>query len=647
MKAKPVHELKDVRPQRGNVAVIFSLTSAAAVCLISATIELGRIASSKASLVAATDAAALAAKGEEVDKRDLGSELAREAAARSATQTFWASAPTKTQGVSNVSVGITWDADGSARVTARGHQDLMFGGVLGLSSIPLNATAVAAMDAVGDRALEVALVLDTTASMFEKDGRPTTRFTLMRVAAKNFVNRMFDTVTVPDRLRIAVIPWTTTINIRGEVPSQVWDNSAAPVRSTVDAGTRSLPAAPIDRSANLIESAATLNTQFAPVGWRGCISGNGESLTASDDAKAGMNWNAMLVPPRLDNGTVWKGVSVMGMCDKWTCTTPIPPPPKSPPPPPPTKTQGFLIPPKNPSSSFAFFGNLKTAVPATCVNNPYPCPVNSCPTGTPSFTNFYCLQSDVNGNRNTFFNFHGTRECLVAGGCQLQITTQLALGCVADYNEIAWNDAGGNWCSWTPKQTWDSFRRITGPNLNCPMPLLGLSANRTQVINTLDRLSPAPGGTHADVGLRWGLRALSPRTEWANFFQHKPPMEYGSGTVKKVMVLMTDGANEQAISFPGYWSCNDIGAPGCNGSPNRSTLDMRMQTWCSAIRETYKIELYTVAINVSDTEAINKLRTCAGDPNRAFAVDAADLAATFEKIAYDTSSGSPNLRIKQ
>jgi hypothetical protein len=179
------------------------------------------------------------------------------------------------------------------------------------------------------------------------------------------------------------------------------------------------------------------------------------------------------------------------------------------------------------------------------------------------------------------------------------------------------------------------------------MPLLGLSASRTQVINTLDRLSPAPGGTHADVGLRWGLRALSPRTEWVSFFQHRPPVQYGTEAVKKVMVLMTDGANEQAINFPGYWGCQESGQPGCNGAPDRSTLDMRMQNWCSAIREKYKIELYTVAINVSDTEAINKLRTCAGDRNRAFAVDAADLAATFEKIAYEASSGSPNLRIKQ
>jgi hypothetical protein len=219
----------------------------------------------------------------------------------------------------------------------------------------------------------------------------------------------------------------------------------------------------------------------------------------------------------------------------------------------------------------------------------------------------------------------------------------MATGCTADYNEIKWNNANGTWCDWVPKESWNSFRRITGPNLNCPMPMLGLSANRTQLINTIDRLSPSPGGTHADVGLRWGLRALSPRTEWASFFQHDKPQPFNSSGASKVMVLMTDGANEQAINFPGYWGCNESGAPGCSGSPDRAELDARMHSWCSAIRETYKVQLYTVAINVSDADAVNRLKACAGDPSRAFAVDASQLSATFELIARSTFS----LRLKE
>jgi hypothetical protein len=217
-------------------------------------------------------------------------------------------------------------------------------------------------------------------------------------------------------------------------------------------------------------------------------------------------------------------------------------------------------------------------------------------------------------------------------------------GCTADYNEITWNGTGGRWCASVAKTEWRSFRPISGPNLNCPMPMLGLSGNRSQLIDTIDRLSPSPGGTHADVGLRWGLRSLSPKPEWTNFFGHTKPATFGSGEASKIMILMTDGANEQAINFPGYWGCSDSNGPGCSGSPNRATLDARMLGWCKEIRETYKVELYTVAVNVTDNTAVNLLKQCVGnDSTRAFAVDASELTATFEAIARSTVE----LRIKE
>jgi Flp pilus assembly protein TadG len=637
--------------ERGNVAIIFALVSSVSLGVLGASIELTRIANTKASLAAAADAGALAAKREQADKASLGETLARAAGVTAGTKAFLASAPGSEQGVSNLQASVTWDDDGSSRLTGSGTQSLILGGIVGRSTVSLSAVGVAT--AGTDRRLEVAVVVDTTASMFQRDGRPTTRFTQMRSAAKGFVNTLFDTVTIPDRLRVAVIPWTTTVNIRSEVPDQTWNKDAAIALSPADAGTRSLPTNLVSRTANITETTSNLNTLFAPVGWRGCISGAGESLSANDDTKAGMSWNALRVPPRVNNATRTKGVSTPRMCDNWTgcpppppVPPPPPPPPKGPPPPPPPpppQTQGKLMLPGQKSESFAFLNFGTTVLNAACVNNRYSCPYLSCPAGSQSTTAISCSQNDNNGTRNAFFNFAGTQGCVTNGGCQWDLNLGTANGCVADYNEITWNNANGSWCSWVPRQTWDSFRRITGPNLNCPMPMLGLSANRTQLINTIDRLSPSPGGTHADVGLRWGLRALSPRNEWKDFFQHNRPEPFDSSTVTKVMVLMTDGANEQAVNFPGYWGCNESGSPGCSGSPDRATLDSRMQSWCTAIRDTYKIELYTVAINVSDSDAVSRLRTCAGSADRAFAVDASQLNATFEQIARETFS----LRLKE
>ena len=185
-----------------------------------------------------------------------------------------------------------------------------------------------------------------------------------------------------------------------------------------------------------------------------------------------------------------------------------------------------------------------------------------CPAGQPQRTGIDCWQEDNDGTRNAFFNAQNSQTCYW-GGCQGNLNTSTEGACVADPNEVKWNRDGGRWCPWVPNTDWKRFEPIIGPNLNCPMPMLGLSGNRQQIINTIDRLSPAPGGTHNDVGLRWGLRMLSPRDEWTGFFQHARPDPFNGANTSKVMILLTDGANQQAVDFPGYWGCSQAGAPGC------------------------------------------------------------------------------------
>jgi Flp pilus assembly protein TadG len=628
--------------RRGNVAIIFALVATSAVGFMGATVELSRAGSMKASLNAAADAAALAAKRAQMDTSLQGTSISQAAGAAAGQKVFGASAPGIDKGVSGTSATITWDSDGSSRVTATGTLNLMFGGFLGRSTTPIGAVGVATAGA--DKQLEVTMLLDTTASMFNTDGRPSTRFTQMRASAKTFVNTLFDTVTVPDRLRVAVIPWTTTVNIKMETPG-AWSNAAGVVRSPADYGTRVLPGTTIDRTANIRQSAATLTTQFAPVGWRGCISGNGETQAATDAGMLNMKWNALRVLPLNRQTTTQDNSPVSTWCDNWQgCNSPPPPPPGPlPPPPPPSGTQGNLGLPKKQRESFAFLNFDKKANQVACVNNKYACTVQQCTSASDSITGMDCWQESANGTKNAYFNHSGSAVCRW-GGCQGNLNALQAWGCTADYNEVNWNNGGGNWCWFVDRSEWTSFRPIAGPNLNCPMPMLGLSGNRSQLIDTIDRLSPSPGGTHADVGLRWGLRSLSPTDNWTNFFGHVRPKPFGSGEASKIMILMTDGANEQAVNFPGYWGCSQTGAPGCNSSPTRATLDTRMLNWCNEIRNTYKVELYTVAVNVTDATAVNLLKQCVGnDATRAFAVDASELGATFATIARSTFA----LRIKE
>jgi Flp pilus assembly protein TadG len=621
--------------ERGNIAIIFALVGSAAMALMGTTVELTRISTARASLDAAADAAALAAKRVQMDRSMDGDAIAKAAAEAVGQKVFAASAPGFEEGVTGVNATITWDGDGSARVVGRGTLSLILGGLVGKSTQALRGVGVATAGA--DRELEVALLLDTTASMFNTDDRTTTRFELMRGSAKSFVNTLFDTISVPGRLRVAVVPWATTVNIKTETPLG-WSNAAGAVRTPEDYGTRVLPATTINRTGNLNQSSATLTSQFAPVGWRGCVSGTGETQNTDDSAMLNMKWDALRIQPLNRQTTTQDGDSKNGWCDDWQgCGG------GGSPPPPPSGTQGFYKNPSKQRESFAFLNFDKNMQQVGCVNNRYRCTVNQCDSDSPTTTGLDCWQESANGTKNAFFNFSGSADCRW-GGCQTDLTALKAWGCTADYNEVTWNANNGNWCWFVDRSEWTAFRPISGPNLNCPMPMLGLSGNRSQLIDTIDRLSPAPGGTHADVGLRWGLRALSPRTEWASFFGHTAPRAFNSNQSSKIMILMTDGANEQAVNFPGYWGCSSSSSPGCSGSPNRATLDARMLSWCNEIREEYNVELYTVAVNVSDTTAVNLLKQCVGnDPTRSFSVDASQLSATFATIARSTFA----LRLKE
>jgi Flp pilus assembly protein TadG len=668
-----------LKSKAGNVAMIFALAAVPATIAIGAGIEWTRITSAKAKLDRATDAAVLMAKKEQIENRALGTSASRALGETAAQKSFSLNSIELAQVADNEALTITWDADGAARGIGRADATLIFGGLLGMNTAHIESLAVAASGA--DSFIEIAMVLDNTGSMFETDGRPKTRFTFLREAATSFVNSSFDRMTQPSLLRFAIIPFGTTVNIKSEEPG-TWNNAPGPSGTVADAGSRTMPVSTLPRGSDIIENPSQLAAMFAPVDWRGCVAGNGETQTASDAPKAAMQWNALVVPafPQTVN---WKPlVGVAGTCQNCTGTpdpdpfgfeTPtIPPeePPVSPPPPLPLPPPPALPPPpkgkgknaehrvRGPQAQFATitgnprserearfltFGRSQNSVAVTCVN--VPCTTQQCDPVAAWDPGTACVQSTMKnygpqattpGRRNAFIKADTACNNMADFTCSAAKTLGSISTCLADPNEFAYNNSGGAWCSWVATTLWTDFDDSIGPNVNCPMPMLGLSGSRPQILATINRMSPVVGGTHNDVGLRWGLRALSPRPEWTNFFGNpgtKAPLPFVGGGSKKAMVLITDGENTQAEDFPGFWGCSDTAAPGCSGSPMPDVLDTRMLDWCQAIRTTYGVEIYTVAVNISDPTAIAKLAQCAGDPDRAFTVDAAALGGTLDSVA--------------
>ena len=569
------------RSRHGSVTVMFAAALALCFLVVGGVFDFWRRMRAYTALQGVGDATALVAK--RVEQNVIGTKgIAYQAQARAdaeaqATRYFRETIKTGLRFFGTNPVAdptYAWDnVSGDVKVTSSGTVPSMFTGALFPTRFQ-NVTTVSGAELNVSIDTEIALVLDNTTSMFFYDGRASTRFTLLRNATLSFVNNIFDAAQLsnnPDSVRVSVVPWATTVNVLGEAPA-AQDFSAFAMATPADKGSQIEVATPLSRLGQVNVTAA----DFAPVGWRGCVSGSVESKTNYTDS-AVTGWNAVRVP-------------------------------------------------SNSLSSLSY--RIKTSSNGSCSGS------YSTRSYCPALHNATTRSQIYLGSDLSCINSTSAPSCMTSS--QLASYTSTVQRCVADYNEPAIQDGTINWCNWIARDDWRSTGdatvpapTIAGPNENCPAPMLGLSGNRRQVVQAVNRMFPVPHGTHNDVGLRWGLRTLSPSNGWPAFFGlTKAPKAFGTAA-EKVIVLITDGEN-QTPSANGFWDT----------STTESALDTMMLGWCTAVRTNYNVKIYTVAVNVSDVTAVNLLKSCVGtaNPERAFSVDAANLDEAMKTIGRQMKS---------
>lgn len=582
--------------QNGATAIIYALCFFPVAVLAGFSIDYSRMVSAKSHLQAAVDDAVLASALEFSKNASLPESERLNQAVETFNATYQADIATASRDFSTLDIQLSRFGENGIEADVQGNLVLAFGGLFGRNSADL--VAVSAAEASPPRDLEIVLALDNTTSMFGDN-----RFNLMRDASKGFVNNLMDASTGPGATSIGIVPWATLVNINSERP-RGFDIRSAPNRTPGADGTRNVPNDAFeDRLRYLLAPEEEVNytkealeADFTPVAWRGCIrSAPGERLVSAggrvtraltDDPVRGMRWHVSLLKPELESVTA----------------------------------------------------------PASFERSEFE-PVSAA-VSLDQGRIFRCRQRAERGGGNLYND--ADRACTNNNSSN---RINLAEACVSDPNEFDYFRRGGEVCPWQRNIfPWTQAREISGPNQNCPAAMLGLSQDRGQIIDKLDEMYPVTGGTHMDIGLMWGLRMLSPRREWTDFFGHDRPNRFDDASARKVLVLLTDGRNIAPTDFEGYYGCREGDtraeagecwrAPGVNQLTTASLNGLTADA-CEAIRDTYGIEIFTIAVDITDRDAIDVLTECAGQNDNAFNISASEINAVFDAIA------SSELRLTQ
>jgi len=128
-------------------------------------------------------------------------------------------------------------------------------------------------------------------------------------------------------------------------------------------------------------------------------------------------------------------------------------------------------------------------------------------------------------------------------------------------------------------QLWRGNNNV-GPNVGCPIAQVRpLASSKTELLDNIQALRPSfRGGTMANLGLQAGWFTLSPRWRDAWALGAPPagqttalPLDYNARNMRKVIVLMTDGANN--------WYEPNFGFPGtCSGGVNTNSFPTNQGT---------------------------------------------------------------------
>ncbi|MGD9785665.1 MAG: pilus assembly protein TadG-related protein [Hyphomicrobiaceae bacterium] len=166
----------------------------------------------------------------------------------------------------------------------------------------------------------------------------------------------------------------------------------------------------------------------------------------------------------------------------------------------------------------------------------------------------------------------------------------------------------------------DFSTRVPGVmNVSCPSEISRLTTSESDILAKIDGMVTT-GDTFVQPGLIWGWRTLDWR---APFSDGSNPADDRS--LRKYIVLMTDGANTKSPNYPDH-----------SGGDMTLANTLTAET-CAAIKAE-QVTIYTIAFEVADPGVETLLKDCATSLIHYHeAADASALAEAFRKIGREMS----------
>lgn len=454
--------------------------------------------------------------------------------------------------------------------------------LLGVPTLPIQAHSTVKY---GTTHVELALVLDNTGSMNDDN-----KLSSLKSAATTLVDTLNQSAKAsgdPNALKVAVVPFSMTVNVGTQYQTAAWMSGSVPTGygTNSDAVDSTRP--------NRFTLLKNMN-----VNWGGCVESRPqpydvqETAPVTTDPTSATLFVPFFAPDEPDDGyyqanvlgstqTLYNyGSYANGQADNW-------------------------------SKSPVFYG---TKYPVYSENNYLPDQISGETANTNSSSTpwSWSYTNPKSGATKHHQNINSTKNKYT--------------GTPASGTSVVWGNP-------------------IGPNAGCTVQPLQRLTTDTSSIDTQINNMVAGGDTEIPLGLMWGWHVLSPLGPFAD------GTAYGTAGVIKVIVLVTDGANTYNTSINinqshytayGYADQKRIGDGTAGGV--QSALNQRLQTLCANMKTrnadgSWKINIYTVPLEVTDTNIKSLLQGCVTDPGNYLDVaSSSQLADAFANIAGSISA---------